>query len=410
MMGSCLVLAACVVAAVAETSASRELLEPTKRLGNAMETFLEARGGTNGSHRVLEVVDVARSRSSTAARLASVRGGVGWLFFRHFRKAGGTTLKRFFYESMASGLGNGTRTLALFGTMRAFVTNSREGRGGLLPLPAGARLGYVHLQDSSTSDGLVPTDSLLSAIEFGEFPVVCLGAAPPRALFVTCLRDPVARHVSEFWYSGPGAGRVKTRAHRRVEPDVGEYDPLFVAWINATKTSRPGKARQLGPGLYVDNYYVRGLTGSCVPEKKDDRASARVKSCQFGGAYAGGCLASDLGDEERESLAVAAPDLAYARAVLDRFDLVLVLETLAQAPVQDWLKAQFGFGAEVAKLNDRRSERKPQFTSDVLELLRHDNRFDSALYRDALDRAEHTIPGLRRPPGSPGHPPPQVPH
>ena len=91
--------------------------------------------------------------------------------------------------------------------------------------------------------------------------------------------------------------------------------------------AKPPMLSSLSRGTYFDNYYVRALTGNfgeCGGEKEMKHAGAGGAACGWGGVFGGGCHASVARPVEPR-------DLEYATAVLERFDIILILEVGASS-------------------------------------------------------------------------------
>ena len=162
---------------------------------------------------------------------------------------------------------------------------------------------------------------------------------------VTHLREPVARHVSEFYYKGPGARLGATASN----------DSLSTSWAKWMRNKQ--KKCRFGPGEYHDDYFVRRLIGSCgacqaVSTHKMDHASARRRHPRFGRTRAShrprrrrdpvsrllevpsprsrGCE-----PYEEDNCAAKRPlgsiDFENAEKTLARFDVVLISERLGEA-------------------------------------------------------------------------------
>ena len=134
----------------------------------------------------------------------------------------------------------------------------------------------------------------------------------------------------------------------------------------------------------MDNYYTRGLTGLCVPAaRKEERA---LSACAFGGAYGGGCR----WDDWRFGRNVSDADLAFAAAVLDRYDVVLVTELLGQPRTVAYVARLLGFPATVGLGHERNMHsHRHLLDPETRAFLERDNAFDAVLYRRAVDRIEN---------------------
>ena len=169
----------------------------------------------------------------------------------------------------------------------------------------------------------------------------------------------------------------------------GRACQVYLDWI----TPKPVVQEGCPPGEYVDNLFTRSFSGRCVapPAAKprprgDPRPSAaryqRIWNndvCgQTWGGWRGGCAYN-----ENRGATASDADLAVALAVVDRFDVVLVLEWLASATYRAYAAARFGVGRfDVAHRNSRQRHSgrdwRPQ-PEAVAAVLRHRERHDAAL-------------------------------
>ena len=124
-------------------------------------------------------------RRDNAEAFAAFRAGNGSLLFRHVRKAGGTSMLKALED-----VGDEIMTTR---------NRSREFYG-------------MHMEFSACRAASTGDDATLKSRP-RRFPAACFEAAP-RALYVTVVRDPLARVHSEFWYRGP---RVDDEAERQSE-------------------------------------------------------------------------------------------------------------------------------------------------------------------------------------------------
>jgi hypothetical protein len=152
------------------------------------------------------------------------------IFFRRMRKAGSTTLRTFF----------------------AAFTKSHSGYS----MQANEFLSF------NTKCILEPN--------FSQF-------IKTKVLLITHLRDPISRLNSEFYYVGPGSERQGLKPSN---------DLTWSLWLNESKQRKLNNTFEslIRGGLYLDNIYVRALSGSCdsqcVPSAVDSnlrRKSQRSK-------------------------------------------------------------------------------------------------------------------------------------
>ena len=217
---------------------------------------------------------VARSASGREAAAHLARGEAaahdmanGGLFFQHVRKAGGTSVRDF---------------LKHVGQLRNMTVFEQE---------------------------------------WGAFPASCIGMRADT-YFVTAVREPVSRIVSEFDYAGGGAGLKVTG----MSPE--KYEKVWRSWINS---KHGAQAKGFERGRYFDNMYVREFSGRCMPPGSE-AAVLKMPPCHYGQAFQGGCRPGSGG-----VLDVGEADLELALAVIANFDLVLVLENLGNANYQRYV-------------------------------------------------------------------------
>ena len=253
-------------------------------------------------------------KNASSVRASKESSTIAPLYFRHMRKAGGSTVRRFF-----------ERNLKLQNKYNSFI-----------------------------------------AMEWGVFPVPCFEISS-STIFVTALRNPVERAFSEFRYGG--AGR-----HLR-----SDNTTMLRQWMSPTKESLQELARGLKRGIYLDNYYVRALTGRCLPRKHLDRIEDSLP-CKWGGAYGGGCRPEDIDRPVDENL------FELATAVLSRFDMCLILEWFDKPALTDWLHKKLGSpSAPLKRLGwERTSLVFGGNTYDMSQrsekILTRDNTYDMQLY------------------------------
>ena len=276
----------------------------------------------------------AEELARTSARSETIRAvregrNATFILLRHMRKAGGTSVKAFLKRAILH-LGGESAVVCQGGKCNA--VGDRHARG------AGMQL---------------------TEMEWGVFPMLCLDYEP-RTMFVTCLRDPIERHISEYWYAGLGQ---KLRSSRARLPEAWSRwlaEPPRARARNSTKLAppdpelaQPDPNHALSRGVYWSNYYVRALTGGCEPVSRSTgkiltRPNADVAkrftkgkpvpSCHWGGAFAGGCSAT-------ANASMTGRDLETARGVLERFDMLLILEWLSRDDLAAWVRDVLGLPA-----------------------------------------------------------------
>ena len=155
--------------------------------------------GMDTMPQFLKQMGTARDARDRAEALAWVREGHGRIFFKHMRKAGGTTVIRYFEHVVA------------------FKS-------------------YVPLPEDQGSNETQPREVRRQAMNFtaqewGVFPVTCF-LREARTLFVTCLRDPIRRQISEYWYAGAGFKGVVDCGRRNASCAHGgeNYVMTDMAW------------------------------------------------------------------------------------------------------------------------------------------------------------------------------------
>ena len=277
---------------------------------------------------------LADERRANGDAFAMVRAGRGSLLFRHVRKAAGTSMLKALEDVAEELMVRNNRTREFFG---------------------------MHM-------------------EFSAFPAACFEFAP-NALYVTVLRQPLSRVHSEYWYRGPRSDNVSA----------------YLAWIRP----KPIVTEGCPPGEYVDNLFTRSFSGRCVapaiarpppPPPGDQRPSAAryrriwandVCGGTWGG-WRGGCAYDENASERASS-----DDLALALEVVDRFDVVIIMEWLASAVYRASIARLFGVsGFDVARRNSRHRHVpvrlwRPQ-PDAVVAVLRDQERMDSVLYARAV--------------------------
>ena len=150
-------------------------------------------------------------------------------------------------------------------------------------------------------------------------------------------------------------------------------------------------------GSYFDEFYTRAISGSCVPaaptERDAKKANKPDRLCGWGGAFGGGCL-PDV------SRAVVPRDLELARAALELYDAVLIVETVSSKAVMRWLQVKLGLPKTMKMTYERKGLVKgrsstgsanPPPPDDALERLKRENSHDAALYTWARERQERDL-------------------
>ena len=176
----------------------------------------------------------------------------GYLFFKHIRKAGGTTLRSYFHDVFQ--YHNLSRSVGDFRSL-----NKRRRRNGEYTIH------YVE-QEFQAMDWQCPN-------------------VDPRwkeSLRIVTLRHPIERHMSEFFFSGPGMHFPLNRRHLYVNKtytdELAEFLQKYVPkWMMHNGGRGPngaleGKFKMLFGRFYVDNFQLRALAGcagkGCLRGKK----------------------------------------------------------------------------------------------------------------------------------------------
>ena len=247
------------------------------------------------SHLPLPLITLSNATTSAAAATASTSTGTSdasgrrLIFVRRMRKAGSTSLRAFF-----------------------------------------AALGKARGWD-------------VQANEFLAFNGKCVGNPFVRAqvLLVAHLRDPLQRLNSEFFYVGPGSSRGGLKP---------SDEHTWASWMNASAARKAEGTFEglIRGGLYLDNLYVRALTGDCAAaclpgDGEHADAGGGDADINRGGGTGGGGGSSALAGGAAPRLSgcrlcrrkvcgegvpgfrptLGSADLVAARSALDHFDLVV---------------------------------------------------------------------------------------
>mmetsp|Transcript_7703 Transcript_7703/g.16851 ORF Transcript_7703/g.16851 Transcript_7703/m.16851 type:complete len:456 (-) Transcript_7703:2463-3830(-) len=169
-----------------------------------------------------------------------------YLFFKHIRKAGGTTLRSYFND-----------VFLYHGKPRGMKEYGRSRRR-----PSEPDAVYFVEQEFSTMDYKCPI-------------------IDPRwnnSLRIITLRHPIERHISEFFFSGPGQHfpihRDQLYVNQTYTKELSEFlEENVPAWMerDGGKEGMVGKFNMLFGRFYVDNFQLRALAGcssrECLEEK-----------------------------------------------------------------------------------------------------------------------------------------------
>mmetsp|Transcript_10282 Transcript_10282/g.20852 ORF Transcript_10282/g.20852 Transcript_10282/m.20852 type:complete len:456 (+) Transcript_10282:94-1461(+) len=182
-----------------------------------------------------------------------------YLFFKHIRKAGGTTLRSYFND-----------VFLYHGKPRGMKEYGRSRRR-----PSEPDAVYFVEQEFSTMDYKCPI-------------------IDPRwnnSLRIITLRHPIERHISEFFFSGPGQHfpihRDQLYVNQTYTKELSEYlnqnVPLWMERDGGGK-GMEGKFEMLFGRFYVDNFQLRALAGcssrECLEEKNisDEQMLDEIRS------------------------------------------------------------------------------------------------------------------------------------
>ncbi|KAL7466249.1 hypothetical protein ACHAXS_006542 [Conticribra weissflogii] len=178
-----------------------------------------------------------------------------YLFFKHIRKAGGTTLRSYFRD-----------VFAYHGRTR----NEND---------------FIRSKTGATD----PNNDIIYYVEqeFSTMDYECPKIDPRwnNSVSIITLRHPIERHLSEFFYSGPGRRmsirRDQLYSNQTYTKLLSEFIEHFVPkWMNSSQgrvKGMHGKFNMYFGRYYVDNFQLRALAGcssrKCLSEKNiTDRA------------------------------------------------------------------------------------------------------------------------------------------
>ena len=144
----------------------------------------------------------------------------------------------------------------------------------------------------------------------GSLPLVPSPSVLSRILFVTHLREPLARQKSEFYYVGPGSKRA---AQKRGGP-ARNTDAEWFTWISeGTRAHEQGNHSCVIHGSqYLDNVMVRALGADCG-SCRFAKAPPHLRGCQLCGRHG----------RPPQLERVGTLQLQRATNVLEAFDLVI---------------------------------------------------------------------------------------
>ncbi|KAL7528128.1 hypothetical protein ACHAXR_002281, partial [Thalassiosira sp. AJA248-18] len=227
-------------------------------LAGSMKYTSASNTGTNGVEEISLIIEddhepyLSRWQRRFASSEARHKKG-GYLFFKHIRKAGGTSLRTYFRDVLA--YHNITRSVEDWRAMRRVKQTERY------------QIHYVEHE-------FLAIDSQCPSID-------------PRwreSMRIIVLRHPIERHLSEFFFSGPGVkyhpiDKQQLYANQTYTTELAEFMKEWVPkWMR-----RIGKGDRQGKGVkgqfnmifgryYTDNFQLRALagcsSGDCLKEKE----------------------------------------------------------------------------------------------------------------------------------------------
>jgi len=327
----------------------------------------------------------------------------GYVFNKHLRKCGGTTLRQYL-EGVC-----------------VYYQNLKE---------------HATKMDDSDADHIVPTfEQRIGNVTYYEQEAYAMDWQCARhdaqrwrdTLSVVALRHPIERHLSEFFYSGPGRfGRLK-QLHKEKNFASGEFAHLLR--IEVPKWIEEGMAVTRKRGClrrhFSDEFQVRALSGELSGDdsgplpyyqpKPECSVHILINGTFVNNAQCGNCNIfcdgpCSYGNHWRGGIrggfAIIDESLERAKTVLRSFDIVLITETLSDdATVQmmaDVTGVPLGHGgldekkvkkvrmsgqamATVEqKMTYYQSILKEAKADDILELIERHSQYEMLLYEEAI--------------------------
>ena len=170
----------------------------------------------------------------------------GYLFFRHMRKAGGTSLRVYFHDVM------------LYHNITRNVNDFRGVKGGREP--PNYQVYYIEHE-------FIPMDWRCPSVD-------------PRwteSLRIIVLRHPIERHLSEFFFSGSGnkyypIDKEQLYANKTYTTDMATYlEKAIPKWMKGigqhrSKDNVEGNFETIFSRHYTDNFQLRALAGCSSPQ------------------------------------------------------------------------------------------------------------------------------------------------
>lgn len=206
----------------------------------------------------------------------------GYLFFKHIRKAGGTTMRNYLAKVLEHH--NNPRTVA------EFIRNVKSEYISDQLLDELRRVGNLGENELDLMNVTIHTMNSMAAAkkryqihyaeqEFSAMDWECSRVDPrwKNTLSVIMLRHPIERHLSEFFYSGPGSslgldaaklfGDENNQYKKRVRKKLLDELP---GWLDDTYAESRSVNFYFGRH-YTDNFQLRALAGcaqgSCLQSK-----------------------------------------------------------------------------------------------------------------------------------------------
>lgn len=289
-------------------------------------------------------------------QVQSANGGI--LFFKHIRKAGGTSLRRYLDNAI-----NYTR-------------------------------------QSMPSSNIAAVEQ-----EFSAMPWNCsvVDSRWEKTLSIVSLRNPIDRHLSEFFYSGPPrecqGQKKKTVKSRWCELVLTKnythefytiMNTKILPWIKEGVV-RVRKKRSLDRH-FTDDFQVRAFVGETDVTPNDngncsglsDKRDCSKGVCVYGGAYEGAKYPMELTKVE----------LSKAKKALDQFDVVLLTETMMEQETAEFLSNVFDVPLNVSSMPRRNPGETHEdlvlsgmvkYMPQTVKLLKEHSQLEVALYRHAVE-------------------------
>lgn len=323
----------------------------------------------------------------------------GYIFNKHLRKCGGTTLRAYLED------------------VTLYYHNLRQGGDGA-PAYRNGQLGNVtyYEQEAYAMDWQCPKHD---ARRWRD------------SLSVIALRHPVERHLSEFFYSGPGRFGRLNELHKEGNYGDGEFAHLL--HIELPKWMEEGMVVTRKRGClrrhFSDEFQVRALSAELTPDgigplpyyhpKPECSVHTLAKNGTFArNAQCGNCdIFCDgpcsYGDHWRGGIrgghTVTEESLERAKTVLRSFDIVLITETMSGEDAVLMMADVTGVPLDNGGISLRRDEKniglhasdratatveqrltyyqsilKEAEAADMLELIEKHSQYEMLLYDEAI--------------------------